>query len=52
MNPGLSPSSNEKGILNQVAEQLAPRKAVEENAEKFWAPEAELVTLPADLAKP
>jgi hypothetical protein len=38
MNPGLSPSSNEKGILNQVAEQLAPRKAVEENAEKSGHP--------------
>jgi hypothetical protein len=28
MNPGLSPSLEERGILNQVAEQLAPRKAV------------------------
>jgi hypothetical protein len=38
MNPRLFPSSNEKGILNQVAEQLAPRKAVEENAEKSGHP--------------
>jgi len=30
MNPGLSPASEEKEILNQVAEQLAPRKAIEE----------------------
>jgi hypothetical protein len=27
MNPGLSPSSNEKGTLNQVAGQLASQKA-------------------------